>query len=208
MAARALPIVPTTRAGCAELARPCSVRACRHHLDRGSSGCSLDEAERHPDGMSLAEIGEVLGLSVDAVHRVERIALHVFARRSFVLGVVERLPHPGDLGKAPSLERASAREDAAELVAGDEEPPPVWPSFFGSDEAAIALVWSIVERRAPAPPPRRARELVDDHQEFARDAVDDAGDDEELAGPGDHMAYGAELDPYAGADALAGRERR
>lgn len=80
---------PRTRGACADGARPCPWASCRHHLlfeltkrgkfkmraeepDQLAESCSLDVADR--GGMSLHEIGHVLGVSRELVRQVADLA--------------------------------------------------------------------------------------------------------------------------------------
>ena len=82
---------PRTRADCIRGPRPCPYVGCKHHLmlDIGASGeslrlvadepdqmaetCALDVAER--GGATLEDIGEMIGVSKEAVRQLEEKAL-------------------------------------------------------------------------------------------------------------------------------------
>lgn len=73
---RLLRKLPVTRGDCIEGARPCPHLMCRYHLGSVPSGetCTLDMADR--GGMSLEEIGEVMGLdSRETVRVIEAQAM-------------------------------------------------------------------------------------------------------------------------------------
>lgn len=87
---------PATRAGCAEVQRPCPYAGCRHHLlldvtqwgslrfrDADTTdpldldpawSCSLDVAERE-QGMSLDQIAHVFGITRERARQLEANAL-------------------------------------------------------------------------------------------------------------------------------------
>jgi hypothetical protein len=65
---------PATRADCADLPRPCPRTLCKWHLVGDVSRkaaksfelpetCALDVVDRHDEGMTLNEIGELLGMT-------------------------------------------------------------------------------------------------------------------------------------------------
>ncbi len=75
--------LPVLRSECADIPRPCPHITCRYHLaveTRGVSGetCSLDVADR--DGLTLEAVGEILGISREAVRLIEDKALAKFHR--------------------------------------------------------------------------------------------------------------------------------
>jgi len=115
---------PKVRGDCFRVPRPCPFVSCRHHLylelrtsgsmllpfpelepDELPESCSLDLAER--DGMTLLEVGNLLGVSRERIRQIERKALHK-------LGVVMRLRRmdPNDFRKGEVLEDGS---EVAEL---------------------------------------------------------------------------------------------
>jgi biotin operon repressor len=67
---------PATRAGCAEIPRPCD-RACRHRLDAGGESCALDVADRVAlgDEVTHSDIADLLGVSRERVRQIEAEAL-------------------------------------------------------------------------------------------------------------------------------------
>ena len=67
-----------TSAACKE-PRPCRRRECRYLLPRGK--CTLDVVKAHADGMTLEEIGELLGVTAGHVEKLIRGALEKTARR-------------------------------------------------------------------------------------------------------------------------------
>lgn len=83
---------PKTRADCEGVPRPCPYVGCRHHLymdvtEAGSirvmmdgevwemaESCALDLADRYPDGLTLEEVGDILGLTRERVRQIEDTA--------------------------------------------------------------------------------------------------------------------------------------
>lgn len=73
--------LPLTRAECVDAVRPCPHVTCRHHLvteygddaDPNGPTCSLDEAER--GGMTLEEIGDMLGVTRERIRQIEDRAI-------------------------------------------------------------------------------------------------------------------------------------
>ena len=71
---------PRTRGDCASVARPCPHGACRYHLgSQARESCALDVADR--GGVTLGEIGELLGVTVEGARQIELRALGTVARR-------------------------------------------------------------------------------------------------------------------------------
>ena len=98
---------PLTRGECCEMPRPCPFVSCRHHLyldtprinGRRKSirvnstvksleveealavmpeTCSLDISGRHPDGLTLEQVGLHLGITRERVRQLESMALWKF----------------------------------------------------------------------------------------------------------------------------------
>lgn len=81
------PTAPTTRGDClpggVNESRPCRYRGCRWHLDRErrwmdrvadfSESCALDVADR--GGVTLEELGALLGLTRERVRQIEEEAM-------------------------------------------------------------------------------------------------------------------------------------
>ena len=91
---------PTVRSQCANIGRPCPYVACKHHLylDMTSSramlmnfpdaepwdleqSCTLDLAEHFGGGMTLEQIGHVLGVTRERVWQLEASAIAKVLRR-------------------------------------------------------------------------------------------------------------------------------
>lgn len=81
--------------------RPCRQTGCRYHLDhdrgRGTARtsdetCSLDLAER--GGMTLEEVGDVLGITRERIRQIEAKALTKLGRHGAVLQGDKRAPEP------------------------------------------------------------------------------------------------------------------
>lgn len=76
---------PATRAGCSDGPRPCRRMLCRYHLAFDISrkapddfelpeSCALDVADKHPEGLTLREVGATLGMTREGAREVELIA--------------------------------------------------------------------------------------------------------------------------------------
>ncbi len=95
-----LPVLspPATRAGCAELPRPCPVVVCRHNLAlerlrgrspvRDDSACSLDYAAG--DGMTLQEIADVFGMTRERIRQVQVLGLANLAAKMARRGLISK----------------------------------------------------------------------------------------------------------------------
>lgn len=85
--------LPLLRAECEDGPRPCPHVTCRHHLvteygdeaDPNGPTCSLDEAER--GGMTLEEIGDMLGVTRERIRQIEQLAMRRATSRSWMLTV-------------------------------------------------------------------------------------------------------------------------
>lgn len=78
------PQLPLTRSEClpdgSNSSRPCGYVKCRHHLSSNSEhSCSLDLAEL--GGMTLDEVGQVMGVTRERVRQIEVEALRKFRLR-------------------------------------------------------------------------------------------------------------------------------
>ena len=93
---------PKTRGDCVDMPRPCPFVSCRHHLflEANAAGsisfplgeveledmpesCSLDVADR--GGVTLEEIGAILGVTRERIRQTEAIALRRIDRRDLSL---------------------------------------------------------------------------------------------------------------------------
>ena len=90
---------PTVRSECANVPRPCPYVTCRHHIyleAKESSitmnfpdtepweleqSCTLDLADAFEAGMTLDQVGRVLGVTRERVRQLETVALSKFLRR-------------------------------------------------------------------------------------------------------------------------------
>lgn len=64
-------ILPATRAECEKTERPCLFANCKYALPLGE--CVLDQTLR--GGMTLSEIGDVMGMSRERVRQIEASAM-------------------------------------------------------------------------------------------------------------------------------------
>lgn len=81
--------LPTTRAECVEGPRPCPHVTCRYHIwpdaKRGTrieamtETCALDVADR--GGVTLPELGEILGVTKERAMQLEKAALAKVMKR-------------------------------------------------------------------------------------------------------------------------------
>lgn len=78
------PPPPPTRAGCADLPRPCPALRCQYHLPRSAElvgvSCALDRAEQGP--CTLEELGELYSVSKQRAAVVVGDALEAFEREA------------------------------------------------------------------------------------------------------------------------------
>lgn len=92
------PARPRTRGECVNGPRPCPWRACRFHLgDHGRESCALDVAAR--GGITLAEVGDVIGVTREWVRQIEVGAIRKLREN----GLLEFLSSDGD-AEEPSSE--------------------------------------------------------------------------------------------------------
>ncbi len=82
---RSLPLVqsfPKTRGECLEggsnEARPCPWVRCRYQLDNQGK-CTLDEADT--GGLTLEEVGELIGVTRERIRQIEHMALRKLRSR-------------------------------------------------------------------------------------------------------------------------------
>lgn len=100
---------PSTRGECSNVQRPCPYVGCRHHLyvDEGTGesslvlnfpeqepwempvSCSLDVADEHPSGLSLDQIGRVMGVTRERVRQIQKAAETKAVRRAGKDGAAE-----------------------------------------------------------------------------------------------------------------------
>lgn len=89
---------PATRAGCAEVARPCPYQTCRYHLLAGSDqdrakpdvskeSCVLDVAER--GGVSFEEVASLMGMTRQRVQQIEAEVADKLRRSPVRLAMLE-----------------------------------------------------------------------------------------------------------------------
>jgi hypothetical protein len=83
--ALALPEAPRTRGDCLTSPRPCPWCECRHHLPAGR--CVLDVVDAHPDGITLEDIGGLMGFTRQRAEQIQARAV----RRVAVLARLGRL---------------------------------------------------------------------------------------------------------------------
>jgi hypothetical protein len=115
---------PRTRGECARGVRPCPWVSCRHHLalDVYPSGrvreyagtgetCSLDVADR--GGVTLEEVGEMLGISKEAARQMEDLAMD--AMRMKVESITSPRPDPTEARKRGLAAALGRTREAARL---------------------------------------------------------------------------------------------
>lgn len=162
---------PRTRGDCTH-ARPCPFVACRHSLvpealerqpglepdevDPARS-CVLDVVDLEGD-LALADVGELLGLTVERVRAAEHSGFTKIAKRSPLAEHAD----PGFRRARAVRSLPSVRADERDPDDRDDAAPDVRPaSFFGeSDAAACSAVWGMLERRGAIDAIRRAGELL------------------------------------------------
>ena len=66
-------MMPRTRGDCLAGPRPCPWTGCRYHLGPARESCALDLAGR--GGMTLDEIGALLGVTRERIRQIEGTAL-------------------------------------------------------------------------------------------------------------------------------------
>lgn len=89
-----LPVLeaPRMRADCAAGPRPCPFRSCRHNLTTalgwrpGRPSCVLDVADA--GGATLAEIGELFGLSRERIRQIQALAVEHLAEAMRLRGLL------------------------------------------------------------------------------------------------------------------------
>jgi len=132
---------PATRAGCADLPRPCPALGCRYHTG-GPRSCVLDIAE--DGGWTQAEVAEELGVGQNRVQQLEEVALRKLKRRiAFLNGDITIRHHEPVDEKAREKKRAYWREYKARRMASDPE---------YAERTRTANVRYLARRRAEALP--------------------------------------------------------
>lgn len=110
------PPMPRTRAECRDGARPCPHQQCEHHLadtapqGPGLPSCVLDVAEQ--GGLTLDEVGQILGVSRERVRQIETAALRSARATAEAMGhdLQDLLPPPAPVGPWPERSRAPRRD--------------------------------------------------------------------------------------------------
>ena len=70
-----LPVLPATREECISAVRPCPVIRCRYWMQGKTYSCVLDAVDDHPNGMTLEEVGEELGVTRERIRQIESRAM-------------------------------------------------------------------------------------------------------------------------------------
>lgn len=60
-------------------ARPCLFERCRYHLKSPTHSCTLDAADE--GGMTLEDVGNILGLTRERIRQIEVLALRKLNKR-------------------------------------------------------------------------------------------------------------------------------